>query len=127
LSFFSLLPSSVRSSMTMSETFSPLRRGNRVAAVASPSCQRFSRSGRSSLKRLPDRATRVRFRTVVPLVSGLRPRRQTPSPTRKPPASARVTSWSNQSESSASLLLADGSLMRTESAPLPSRRRRDGR
>ena len=43
--------------------FSPLKSGNRVSTLGSPGRKAFSRSARSSLKRLPLRATSVRLMT----------------------------------------------------------------
>ena len=104
-------------------TNSPLSSGNRVAAVGFPPDHRFSRSPLSSRKRFPVRATRVRLRTVGPPWCGFLARRHTPSPTRNPAPSARVISWSYQSESAASFDVTDGSLIRTVSGPLPTSRR----
>ena len=53
--------------------------------------------------------------------------KQTPSPSWNPRASASVISWSYQSESAASLVVVDGSLIRTVSGPLPLIRIRDDR
>ena len=65
--------------------------------------------------------------TVAPPWCGSLARRQTPSPTRKPFASASVISWSYQSESAASFDVADGSFTRTVSGPLPTSRRLEHR
>src|SRR5262245_26259168 len=60
--------------------------------------------------------------TVAPPWCGFFARRQTPSPTRKPLPSARVISWSYQSESADSFDVTDGSFTSTVSAPLPTSR-----
>ena len=69
-----------------------LTAGNTVLAVALPIFQKFSRSGRSSLKRLPVRAMSVRLTMSSEPLCGFLVRRQTPSPTSKPLASSSVIS-----------------------------------
>ena len=82
--------------------FSPVSSGKSVEAVALAHQPEVLAEARSSLKRLPERATSVRLMTTCPPLCGFVARRHTPSPSWKPLPSARVISWSNQSESSAS-------------------------
>ena len=120
-------PVQARFSTATSEISSPLSKGKSVEMVASPRSQKFSRSARLSLKRLPFWATRVRLQTSVPPRFGLRVRRQTPSPSRNPLASTSVISWSYQSESAANLVVVEGSLSKMVSGPLPTIRTLDRR